>query len=77
MDARARQAMIPADFARAHFLIETAQQHGVTFAIENVRLAMQFPLTIEPALWCQLQSAILANKQIIANCIYSRERGLI
>jgi hypothetical protein len=63
--------------ARAHFIIEEAQQHGVTFAIEAGRLAIEYPLTIEPVFWRQLQAAIRDNKQTVANYIYSRERGVL
>jgi hypothetical protein len=63
--------------ARAHFLIEEAQRHGITFAIEAGRLAVEYPLTIEPVFWSQLQEAILDNKQTIATYIYTRERGLL
>jgi hypothetical protein len=63
--------------ARADFVIEEAQRHGVTFAIEAGRLAIEYPLTIEPVFWRQLQAAILDNKQTIANYVYSRERGIL
>ena len=63
--------------ARAHFIIEEAQRHGITFAIENGRLAIEYPLTIEPLFWRQLQAAILDNKQTVADYIYSRERGVL
>lgn len=63
--------------ARAHFIIEEAQRQGITFAIEAGRLAIEYPLTIEPVFWRQLQAAILDNKQTIANYVYSRERGTL
>jgi hypothetical protein len=63
--------------ARAHFIIEEAQRQGITFAIEAGRLAIEYPLTIEPAFWRQLQAAILDNKQTIATYIYSRKRGIL
>jgi hypothetical protein len=63
--------------ARAHFVIEEAQRHGVTFAIEAGRLAVEYPLAIEPWFWRQLQEAILENKQTIATYIFTRERGLL
>ena len=63
--------------ARAHFVIDEAQRHGVIFAIEAGRLAIEYQLTIEPVFWRQLQAAILDNKQTIANYIYSRERGIL
>ena len=63
--------------ARAQFVIEEAQRFGVTFAIENGRLAIEYPLTIEPLFWRQLQEAVLDNKQTVADYIYSRERGAL
>lgn len=63
--------------ARAHFVIEEAQRHGITFAIENGKLAVEYPLSIEPRFWRQLQDAILDNRQVIANFVYSRERGIL
>ena len=63
--------------ARAWFLIDEAERHGVTFAIEAGRLAVEYPLSIEPRFWRQLQEAILDNKQTIANYVYSRERGIL
>jgi hypothetical protein len=74
---RARAGGVDHDFlrraARAHFLIEEAQRHGITFSIEAGRLAVEYPFTIEPRFWRQLQEAILDNKQTIANWGCSRE----
>jgi hypothetical protein len=76
---RARAGGVDHDFlrraARAHFLIEEAQRHGITFSIEAGSLAVEYPFTIEPRFWRQLQEAILDNKQTIANYVYSRERA--
>ena len=63
--------------ARADFVIEAAQRHGITFSIEAGRLAIEYPLDIDLRFWRQLQAAILDNKQTIANYIYTRERGLL
>jgi hypothetical protein len=63
--------------ARAQFLIEEAQRFGVTFAIEAGRLAVEYPLAIEVGFWRQLQKAIVDNRQMIANYVYSRELGIL
>jgi hypothetical protein len=76
----ARQRVDP-DFLRrairAHFIVEEAQRHGVFFAIENGKLAVEYPLSVELRFSRQLQEAILENKQTIATYIYSRERGVL
>ena len=63
--------------ARAQFLIEEAQRFGVTFAIEAGRLAVEYPLAIEPRFWRQLQEAILEDRQMVANYVYSRELSIL
>jgi hypothetical protein len=61
--------------ARAHFVIEEAQRHGITFSIESGRLAVEYPLTIDLRFWRQLQDAILDNKATIATYVFTRELG--
>ena len=61
------------DAERAAFVIETAQEMGVDFALEGDRLAVGFPLDISPIAWRPLQAAILDNLRFIVGITHVRE----
>jgi len=65
------------DIIAAHFIIETAEQHGIRFRIENGDLAIFYPLNADRQFLCEIKRAIWANRQTIANYIFSRELGII
>jgi hypothetical protein len=63
------------DAAKAAFIVQTGEAHGVDFAIADGRLAVTYPLSLEPASWASFQTAILDNKEMIARLVLTRQEG--
>jgi hypothetical protein len=61
------------DAERVAFVVETAREMGVDFALEGDRLAVGFPLDISPIAWRSLQAAILDNLRFIVGITRARE----